>query len=143
MASALDRRYACGVELALEVLGGKWGVVLLARLKEGPLRYGALRALVPRISDRMLTARLTDLAERGLVARGKQGGRGARSVYRLTARGEALRPALQALHDLGVRLAPEVGAVLDEDEPAPRRPAGAGRARRSPAESRAPARAED
>lgn len=113
MAADLARTYSCYVELALEILGGKWKPVILAHLKEGPLRYGELRARIgSRLSDKMLTQRLDDLEEQGMVSRTKHGGRGARSVYQLTPRAEALRPALQVLHDWGQSMASEVGAVV-------------------------------
>jgi DNA-binding HxlR family transcriptional regulator len=118
VAASLSHVYSCHVELALEMLGGKWKPVILAHLKDGPLRYGELRARIRGgLSDKMLSQRLADLEEQGLVSRRKQGGRGARSIYRLTARAEALRPALQALHDWGERMAGEVGAVVREGEP--------------------------
>jgi DNA-binding HxlR family transcriptional regulator len=116
MAASLARVYSCHVELALEILGGKWKPVILAHLKEGPLRYGELRTRIgSRLSDKMLTQRLDDLEEQGLVSRTKHGGRGARSIYRLTPRAEALRPALQVLHDWGEKMAVEVGAVVRQE----------------------------
>ena len=115
MAASLTRVFSCHVELALEILGGKWKTVIVAHLKEGPLRYGELRARIGRgLSDKMLSQRLRDLEEQGLVARSKRGGRGAPSTYRLTPRAHSLGPALQALHDWGQRLAGEVGAVVRE-----------------------------
>ena len=90
----LPRRLGCPVELSLELLGGKWKPVILARLKGGALRYGELRAAIPQLSDKMLTERLGDLQAQGLVAKDA-------AVYRLTARGESLRPVLQALFDWG------------------------------------------
>jgi DNA-binding HxlR family transcriptional regulator len=76
------------------------------------MRYAELRALIPALSDKMLAQRLKDLEELGLVARHKLGGRGAPSRYRLTARGNSLRPVLQALHDWGAQMAGPVGAVI-------------------------------
>ena len=116
MAYSLRRRFHCPVELSLEILAGKWKPVILAHLKQQPLRYGELRRLIPRLSDKMLTQRLLDLEAQGLVARSKQGKRGAPAEYRLTPRGESLRHVLQALYDWGEVVAPEVGATI---EPAP------------------------
>jgi DNA-binding HxlR family transcriptional regulator len=110
LAHSLRRKFSCHVELALEIVNGKWKPVILAHLKQGSLRYAELRALIPALSDKMLTQRLKDLEELGLVARHKRGGRGARSQYELTPRGASLRPALQALHDWGELIAKDVGA---------------------------------
>ncbi len=116
--NTMNRRFGCPVELALEILGGKWKPIILARLKDGPLRYGALRARVPKLSDKMLTQRLTDLEAQGLVSRNKVGGRGSPSTWRLTARGQSLRPVLQGLYDWGERVADQVGAIIEPKAPA-------------------------
>ena len=113
MARRLRRKFSCGVELALEMLGGKWKPVILAHLKDGALRYGELRARIPALSDKMLTQRLRDLEGLGLVRRRKSGGRGAPSSYAITSRAESLRPALTALNDWGNRVAKEVGASVE------------------------------
>jgi DNA-binding HxlR family transcriptional regulator len=94
----LPRNFGCPVELSLQLLGGKWKTVILARLKERPLRYGELRALIPQLSDKVLTERLADLKESGLIER--SGGE-REAGYRLSARGESLRPILQALYEWG------------------------------------------
>lgn len=106
------QQFSCGVELALEVLGGKWKSVILAHLKEQPLRYGELRARIPALSDKMLTERLRDLERLGLVGKHKAGRRGSPSIYRITARAESLRPALTALNDWGRSVAGEFGAQI-------------------------------
>jgi DNA-binding HxlR family transcriptional regulator len=93
----LPRTFGCSVELSLELLGGKWKPVILARLKDGPLRYGELRRLIPSLSDKMLSERLTDLQVLGLIEPVSEENGG----YRLSARGESLRPVLQALYDWG------------------------------------------
>src|SRR5688572_25702615 len=87
----------CAVEVALEVLGGKWRVVILAQVKEGPKRYADLRRLIPRMSEKMLTQRLRELVDEGLVA-SRSG------AYVLTPYGESARPVLQALYDWGVTI---------------------------------------
>ena len=109
MAHSLERTFSCPVELALEVLGGKWKPVILAHLKQGPKRYGELRALIPRLSDKMLTQRLRDLEELGLVKR-------TQSTYRLSKRGDSLRPVLEGLHAWGEAIHREYGARIDRRE---------------------------
>ena len=107
------RTFGCGVELALEILGGKWKPVILAKLAGGALRYAELRARIRALSDKVLTQRLNDLSELGLVVRHKRGGRGATSSYQLTERALSLAPALQALHAWAEQIANEVGAVIE------------------------------
>jgi len=91
---------SCPVERALMILGPKWRVVILARIKEGAQRYADLRRLVPRMSEKMLTQHLREVAEEGLIVR--RDGR-----YVLTRRGESARGVLQALYDWGCTLEPQ------------------------------------
>ena len=106
----LQDTFGCPVELAFELIGGKWTTVLLAHLKESPRRYAELRRLVPRISDKMLTQRLQELVDKDLVQRVPQGGA---SSYQLTSRGESLRPVLDVLYAWGEQQARELGAHVE------------------------------
>lgn len=103
----MKQTFTCPVELALDVLGGKWRAVILAHIKEGALRYADLQRRIPRMSDKMLTQRLRELVESGLVAR-KAG------AYQLTARGKRARTVLTALHAWGESLAPELGVRVEQ-----------------------------
>jgi DNA-binding HxlR family transcriptional regulator len=104
----LRKSYGCPVELSLELLGGKWKSVILARLKDRPLSYGELRALIPDLSDKVLTERLKGLQAQGLVTRTSCPGKPARLSYTLTERGKSLRPVLQALYDWGEQAAADL-----------------------------------
>jgi DNA-binding HxlR family transcriptional regulator len=110
------KRYHCAVEVAVDVIGGKWKPVILAHLKEGVHRYGELRRRMPAISEKMLTQQLRELESDGLVDREDLGGRVPRVEYRLTADGVALGPALAALYAWGERRAAAEGITF---EPAP------------------------
>ena len=112
----LKAHYSCNVELALEFVGGKWKTVILAWLKEGPHRYGELRAKIPTISDKVLTERLKELEQLDLVERAN-GGAGSASVYRLSSRGESLRPVLEALYHWGKATARELPVTIGADVP--------------------------
>ena len=108
----LPRSASCPTEFALELLGGKWATVILAHLKERPLRYADLRRLVPALSDKVLTQRLDDLQERGLIAKQAIGDSGSR--YVLTAHANALRPALQHLYEWGEAQAERLGVTIKD-----------------------------
>lgn len=109
----LGARYRCPVELAVDLVGGKWKTVLLARLKERPHRYGELRKLAPGLSDKMLTSRLAELQELGFVARVPATEPG-RDAYALTKAGERLRPVLDALYRYGLEAAADRAVVIEE-----------------------------
>ncbi|WP_086662089.1 winged helix-turn-helix transcriptional regulator [Lentzea kentuckyensis] len=101
--------YHCPVELALDVIGGKWRAVILAHLKEKPHHYGELRRKVPGISEKMFGQRLRELQDAGLVSRTEVP---PRVEYSLTDEGRSLGPALQALYDWGLQRAARTGEVI-------------------------------
>ena len=106
------KHYHCAVELAVDVIGGRWGPVILAHLKEGVHRYGELRRLMPDVSEKMLTQRLRELVADGLVVRRDHGTNPPHVDYRLTDEGLSLIPVLTALHDWGTARAARTGAVI-------------------------------
>ncbi|WP_265518068.1 winged helix-turn-helix transcriptional regulator [Nitratireductor luteus] len=59
----------CPVRDVINNIGGKWNSLIMLALAEQPYRFGALRRLVPDISQRMLTQTLRDLQRDGYVHR--------------------------------------------------------------------------
>ena len=79
------------------LLGKRWTGLIIATLLQGPSRFAELARLIPGMSERMLSSRLNELAGAGLVERRVLAGPPVGVEYRLTASGEALRPALDEL----------------------------------------------
>jgi len=79
------------------LLGKRWSGLVVAVLTEGPVRFAELRRAIPGISERMLSDRLTELADSGIVVREVLEGPPLGVCYRLTPAGMALRPALEEL----------------------------------------------
>ena len=89
------------------LLGKRWSGVILGFLLQGPARFTVLARAIPGISERMLSDRLIELGEAGLVEREVLDGRPLGVVYRLTASGRALGPGLLKLGEWADRyLAP-------------------------------------
>ncbi|WP_042407461.1 winged helix-turn-helix transcriptional regulator [Streptacidiphilus carbonis] len=111
------QRFYCPVELTLDLLGGKWASVVLAHLKEGAHRYGALRRRMPGTSEKVLVQRLRALEAKGLVERREITGTGVGAVpaveYRLTEEGLSLAPVLQAMYTWGEQRAARTGARIE------------------------------
>ena len=61
--------YSCAAALAIEVLQGKWRIQILCVMREGPVRLGQLRRLIPSASKKVLTENLRKLESVGLVTR--------------------------------------------------------------------------
>lgn len=77
---------------AVELIGRRWtGAIVAVLLEDGPLRFTEIRAAVPDLSDRLLTERVRELEERGVVSKTDEG------RYALTAMGQDLEPAVEAL----------------------------------------------
>lgn len=111
MSPSPRKHYGCVTEFALDVLGGKWKTIILAYLMVEPLRYGQLRKLLPRLSDKVLTQRLKELESAGLIKRPPARVTG---VYSLSSRGQSLCDVLAHLCDWGKNNAKAFGVTYDE-----------------------------
>ncbi len=98
-----DKAYVCPVELTLNVVGGKWKVLLLWNMKGGVKRYGELKRLVPGITHKMLTQQLRELEDDGIINRRVYEIVPPRVEYSLTERGEQLRPVLEMMGQWGMQ----------------------------------------
>jgi DNA-binding HxlR family transcriptional regulator len=79
-------------------LGKRWtGVIISALISGGPSRFSEVARVVPGVSERMLSTRLSELIDAGLVERRVLEGPPVGVQYQLTPRGAALRPALEEL----------------------------------------------
>jgi DNA-binding HxlR family transcriptional regulator len=72
-------------------------------LTERPLRFGELAKVVPGLSDRLLSQRLRELEDEGLVEREVEPGSPVRVTYSLTEAGAELGPAIDELRTWGRR----------------------------------------
>lgn len=89
---------AIGVEEVLRLLEGRWKLILLFHLFDGKVqRYSDFEKLIPGISQKMLAQQLRQLEADGIVARKLYPQVPPKVEYRLTAWGQALCPALDAL----------------------------------------------
>jgi len=82
---------------AVELIGRRWSGAVIQLLLRGPSRFAELRDAIPDISDRMLSERLRELEEEGIVSRTVVPETPVRVEYALTAKGRALEPALGAI----------------------------------------------
>jgi DNA-binding HxlR family transcriptional regulator len=82
---------------AIELIGKRWTGAIVSALTEGPLRFGELAKAVPGLSDRLLSQRLRELEQEGLVEREVEPGSPVRVTYSLTEAGAELRPVIAEL----------------------------------------------
>lgn len=94
-ASAQAQR--CVVRSTLHVLRGKWKLLILSLLLDGPRRYGELRAALPEVTEKMLIQHLKELEQDQLVVRTSYPEVPPRVVYTLTDHGRRLLPLFDAM----------------------------------------------
>ena len=82
---------------AIELIGKRWTGAIISALTERPLRFGELVRAVPGLSDRLLSQRLRELEDEGLVEREVEAGTPVRVTYSLTEKGAELRPMIGEL----------------------------------------------
>ena len=82
---------------AVEIVGRRWSGAIIRVMLAGATRFGEIESVVPGISNRMLSERLKDLENEKVVERVVIPERPVRVEYRLTEKGRALAPAIEAL----------------------------------------------
>ena len=93
----------CPVAMAAEILCTRWTVVLLRELMAGSTRFNELRRGVPRMSPALLSQRLKELEQAGLIVRRPVRGEPGTLDYRLTEAGDDLKPVIEAFGRWGQR----------------------------------------
>ncbi|MCP3922936.1 MAG: helix-turn-helix transcriptional regulator [Desulfobacterales bacterium] len=96
------REYHCPVEVAMDVLSGKWKCLMLWHLNDGTKRYKELERVVPGVSQKMLTQQLKELERDGLILRKVYPEVPPRVEYTLTDIGKSAFPILEMMHQWGV-----------------------------------------
>lgn len=91
----------CPIRTTLEMLGGKWSLLILHHLSAGPRRFGEVRRQLPDISEKVLIQELKQLAMADLLVRTSYGEVPPRVEYHLTALGRLALPVLAATATFG------------------------------------------
>jgi len=86
------------------LLSGAWTPNVIWYLSGGPRRFGELRADIPRISAKVLSARLRELEKKGVIERRLIASSPPSAEYALTALGGELMPAIDAIAKVGHKL---------------------------------------
>lgn len=88
---------ACGLAHALELIGERWSMLVLRELAYGPRRFSELKADLPGISANVLTQRLTELEQRGIVRKKRLAPPASVQVYEATPWGLEAAPLIARL----------------------------------------------
>lgn len=91
----------CPVALALDVVGDRWALLIVRELFAGPKRFTDLATGLPGVGSAVLSERLRQLEQNGLIARRRLGPPAPALLYQLTSHGRALDPILTGLAQWG------------------------------------------
>jgi DNA-binding HxlR family transcriptional regulator len=110
-----DKIYFCPMQLTMEVLGGKWKLLILWQLQQGTKRYGELRSSIDDITHKMLTQQLRELESDGIVHREVFHVVPPKVEYSLTETGKRLLPVMTSMSEWA-----DMFRIEEEPEKAPK-----------------------
>jgi DNA-binding HxlR family transcriptional regulator len=94
----------CPLSDCMSLLGGAWTPNIIWYLSQGPRRFSELRTDITQVSAKVLTQRLRDLEEKGVLNREVLPTSPPSVEYALTELGRELLPVISAIVDVGHRL---------------------------------------
>ena len=97
----IKERLSCPVKTTLEVIGGRWKVLILRELMPGVRRFNELHRSLHGVTQKMLTQQLRELEADGLIHREVYPQVPPKVEYSLTQTGETLATVLKAMHEWG------------------------------------------
>jgi DNA-binding HxlR family transcriptional regulator len=106
---------------ASELIGRRWTGAIIFLLLKQTCRFATLRDAIPDITDRMLSERLQELEEEGLVERTVIPDTPVRVEYSLTKKGKALADPIQAITDWAEKYVPLAESRAKTDKPTVRK----------------------
>jgi DNA-binding HxlR family transcriptional regulator len=99
----MKNHYDCPVQGTINVVSGKWKVLVIWHLGFSPQRFAGLRQLLPGVSEKVLTSQLRQLEKDGIVRRKVKHSSPPQVTYSLTRAGEELLDPMSVLCAWGTR----------------------------------------
>ncbi|MGK0552140.1 winged helix-turn-helix transcriptional regulator [Enterococcus faecalis] len=97
MKKIINKEYNIGVEVTMDIIGGKWKPIILCNLRHQVMRTSELLRAIPKISQKMLTQQLRELEEDQIIARKVYNQVPPKVEYSLSEYGESLGTILDLL----------------------------------------------
>jgi DNA-binding HxlR family transcriptional regulator len=104
--------FSCGLDATLRIISGKWKPLVLFYLRGGPKRYGELKRLIQKVSDKVLIQALKDLEADYVLARTDYKEVPPRVDYALTPLGCSLAEAIVPLCTWGTEHMAEMASIF-------------------------------
>lgn len=92
----------CPFATTQRILQGKWSILIMYYLSEGPVRFNELQRRLPKMTHATLSRQLKQLEADGLIVREEYSQVPPKVEYSLSAIGEDFRPILESIRDWGV-----------------------------------------
>src|SRR4051794_4765396 len=108
----MTKQIGCPTETTLDLISGRWKVLVIYWLLQGPRRFNQLQRELGGITHRTLARQLKEMEASGLLLRQDFGENPPRVEYRLTPLGRSLEPVLMAMQDWALSHAGEVQPPL-------------------------------
>src|SRR5690242_20018660 len=96
-----NKQYHCNIEVIVDVIGGKWKMLVLWNLKDGTKRFNELRRSIPGITQKMLTAQLRELEQDKIVCRKVYAQVPPKVEYSLTEYGKRFKSFIELSCEMG------------------------------------------
>jgi DNA-binding HxlR family transcriptional regulator len=108
-----EQRFHCAMDVTMHFIGGKWKTVVLWYLRHDKKRFSELKAVMPQITEKMLSIQLKQLEEDGLIKRTVYTSKPPLKVeYALTEFGQSLIPLLNEIASWGRKTGNEKGKMV-------------------------------
>lgn len=96
-----DRFGKCPYATAQSLISGKWAILIMHYLEDGPIRFNELQRLMPKMTHATLSVQLKSLVDNGLVERKQYESIPPKVEYSLTEMGKKFHPVIDALQNWG------------------------------------------
>lgn len=96
-----EKKFRSTIELSLNILGGKWKILIIWQLKDSAKRYGELKKSLPGATHKMLTQQLRELEQDEIISRKVYSEIPPKVEYSLTLLGKTIIPVIDLLSDWG------------------------------------------
>ena len=114
----IEERFGkCPYATAQSLISGKWAVLILHYLEDGPVRFNELQRLMPKMTHATLSVQLKTLIENGLVERKQYESVPLKVEYSLTAIGKEFHPVIEALQEWGQKYMQYLKEQRREEQP--------------------------
>ncbi|MCS3556284.1 MULTISPECIES: helix-turn-helix domain-containing protein [unclassified Sphingobacterium] len=93
----------CPLKKTLEIIGGKWTMLIIFQINERTIRYGELKRCIVGISEKMLISQLKFLCDKDIVHKKSFAEIPPKVEYTLTEKGKELLPIIQTIIQYGLK----------------------------------------